>query len=72
MVLISAGFDAHRNDPLAQLALEDADYTWVTGQLLGIARQHANGRVVAALEGGYDLAALASSAAAHLRVLMSI
>jgi acetoin utilization deacetylase AcuC-like enzyme len=72
MVLISAGFDAHRNDPLAQLALEDADYTWVTEQLLGIARQHANGRVVAALEGGYDLAALASSAAAHLRVLMSI
>jgi acetoin utilization deacetylase AcuC-like enzyme len=72
MVLISAGFDAHGNDPLAQLALEDADYTWVTEQLLGIARQHANGRVVAALEGGYDLAALASSAAAHLRVLMSI
>ncbi len=72
MVLISAGFDAHRNDPLAQLALEDADYTWVTGQLLGIARQHADGRIVAALEGGYDLAALAASAAAHLRVLMSI
>ena len=72
MVLISAGFDAHRNDPLAQLLLEDADYTWVTEQLLGIARQHANGRIVAALEGGYDLAALASSAAAHLRVLMSV
>jgi acetoin utilization deacetylase AcuC-like enzyme len=72
MVFISAGFDAHRNDPLAQLALEDADYTWVTEQLLGIARQHAKGRVVAALEGGYDLAALAASAAAHLRVLMSI
>src|SRR6202008_1850958 len=45
MVFISAGFDAHRNDPLAQLALEDADYTWVTEQLLGIARQHAKGRV---------------------------
>jgi len=72
MVFISAGFDAHRNDPLAQLALDDADYTWVTEQLLGIARQHAKGRVVAALEGGYDLAALAASAAAHLRVLMSI
>src|SRR5947209_8735634 len=72
MVFISAGFDAHRNDPLAQLALEDADYTWVTEQLVDVARRHAKGRVVAALEGGYDLAALAASAAAHLRVLMSI
>ena len=72
MVLISAGFDAHRNDPLAQLALEEADYTWVTEQLLEIAHRHAGGRVVAALEGGYDLAALAASAAAHLRVLMSV
>jgi acetoin utilization deacetylase AcuC-like enzyme len=71
MVFISAGFDAHRNDPLAQLALEDADYTWVTEQLLDLARRHAMRRVVVALEGGYDLAALAASAAAHLRVLMS-
>src|SRR5205823_13974473 len=66
MVLISAGFDAHRNDPLAQLALEEADYTWVTEQLLEIARQHADARIVACLEGAYDLAALASSAAAPL------
>ena len=72
MVLISAGFDAHRNDPLAQLLLEDADYTWATERLLEVARQHAGGRVVAALEGGYNLAALAASAAAHLRVLMSV
>jgi acetoin utilization deacetylase AcuC-like enzyme len=72
MVLISAGFDAHRNDPLAQLALEESDYTWVTEQLLAIAQQHAGGRVVSTLEGGYDLAALAASAAAHLRVLMSV
>ena len=72
MVFISAGFDAHRNDPLAQLALEDADYTWVTEQLLDLARRHAKGRVVAVLEGGYDLAALASSTAAHLGALMSI
>jgi len=72
MVFISAGFDAHRNDPLAQLALEDADYSWVTEQLLDLARRHAKGRAVASLEGGYDLAALAASAAAHLRVLMSI
>jgi len=72
MVLISAGFDAHRNDPLAQLLLEDTDYTWATERLLEVARQHAGGRVVAALEGGYNLSALASSAAAHLRVLMSV
>jgi acetoin utilization deacetylase AcuC-like enzyme len=72
MIFISAGFDAHRNDPLAQLALEDDDYTWVTEQLLDVARRHAKGRVVAALEGGYDLTALAASAAAHLRVMMSI
>src|ERR1700687_3069994 len=72
MVLISAGFDAHRNDPLAQLLLEDADYTWVTERLLEVARQHAGGRVVATLEGGYDLMALATSTAAHLRVLMSV
>jgi acetoin utilization deacetylase AcuC-like enzyme len=72
MVLISAGFDAHRNDPLAQLLLEDMDYTWITEQLLDIARRHAGGRVVSALEGGYDLAALGASVAAHVRVLMSV
>ncbi len=72
MVLISAGFDAHRRDPLAQLLLEEADYTWATEQLLDIARRHAGGRVVATLEGGYDLPALAASAAAHVRVLMSV
>jgi acetoin utilization deacetylase AcuC-like enzyme len=72
MVLISAGFDAHRQDPLAQLLLEEADYTWATEQLLEIARRHAGGRVVATLEGGYDLPALAASAAAHVRVLMSV
>jgi acetoin utilization deacetylase AcuC-like enzyme len=72
MLLISAGFDAHRRDPLAQLLLDESDYTWVTEQLLDIARQHAGGRVVSTLEGGYDLAALAASAAAHVRVLMSV
>ena len=72
MVLISAGFDAHRSDPLAQLLLDESDYTWVTEQLVEIARQHAGGRVVATLEGGYDLAALGASAAAHVRVLMSV
>jgi acetoin utilization deacetylase AcuC-like enzyme len=72
MLLISAGFDAHRSDPLAQLLLEEADYTWATERLLDIARQHAGGRVVSTLEGGYDLVALGASAAAHVRVLMSI
>ena len=72
MVLISAGFDAHRNDPLAQLLLEDADYTWVTERILEVAREHAGGRVIATLEGGYDLTALKASTAAHLRVLMSV
>ena len=71
MVMISAGFDAHRSDPLAQLLLEEADYTWATEQLLDIARRHAGGRVVSTLEGGYDLTALGASAAAHVRALMS-
>ena len=71
MVLISAGFDAHRSDPLAQLMLEEADYTWATEQLCAIARRHAGGRMVSTLEGGYDLGALGASAAAHVRALMS-
>jgi len=72
LVLVSAGFDAHRTDPLAQLLLEESDYTWVTEKLLEIAYRYAEGRLVATLEGGYDLAALAASVAAHLRVLMSV
>ena len=72
MLLISAGFDAHRSDPLAQLLLDESDYTWVTEQLLAVARAHAGGRVVSTLEGGYDLHALGASVAAHLRVLMSV
>src|SRR5271163_1383849 len=71
MVLISAGFDAHRSDPLAQLLLDESDYTWATERLLDIASRHARGRVVSTLEGGYDLAALSASAAAHVRALMS-
>jgi acetoin utilization deacetylase AcuC-like enzyme len=71
LVLVSAGFDAHKSDPLAQLMLDEADYTWVTEKLLEIAYRHAKGRLVATLEGGYDLPALAASAATHVRVLMS-
>jgi acetoin utilization deacetylase AcuC-like enzyme len=71
LVLVSAGFDAHKNDPLAQLLLDEEDYTWVTEKLLEIAHRHADGRLVATLEGGYDLAALGASVAAHVGVLMS-
>jgi acetoin utilization deacetylase AcuC-like enzyme len=70
LVLISAGFDAHRDDPLAQLALVEADFKWITGQLCDLASRHARGRVVSVLEGGYDLQALASSTAAHVQGLM--
>ena len=72
LVLISAGFDGHRSDPLAQLMLDEEDYTWVTEKLIEIAYRHAGGRLISALEGGYDLAALGASAAAHIRVLMAV
>lgn len=72
IVLVSAGFDAHNSDPLAQLMLDESDYTWATEQLLDVAQRHAKGRLVSTLEGGYDLAALGASAAAHVRVLMSV
>jgi acetoin utilization deacetylase AcuC-like enzyme len=71
ILLISAGFDAHKADPLANLQLDEADYAWATDELLAIAERHCRGRVVSALEGGYDLAALAASAAAHVRRLMA-
>jgi len=71
LVLVSAGFDAHRSDPLAQIMLVEADYAWVTDQLVAIAARHAGGRLVSTLEGGYDLGALAASAAAHVVSLMS-
>src|SRR5262249_12800708 len=71
-VLISAGFDAHKSDPLAQLLLDEEDYAWVTEKLIEIAYRHAGGRVVSALEGGYDLPALRACVAAHLSVMMSV
>ena len=70
LVIVSAGFDAHLRDPLAQLRVTTEDFAWITGELMTIARRHAKGRLVSALEGGYDLEALADSAAAHVRVLM--
>ncbi|MGH6915796.1 MAG: histone deacetylase family protein, partial [Geminicoccales bacterium] len=71
LVMISAGFDAHRADPLAMLELEQADYGWVTRELVGLARRHAHGRVVSVLEGGYDLRGLAESCLAHVDALLS-
>ncbi len=70
LVLVSAGFDAHRNDPLADIRLGKEDYAWITGQLLALSQRHAAGRLVSTLEGGYDLAALATSTAAHVDELM--
>lgn len=70
LVLVSAGFDAHAADPLAQLELVEDDFAWVTGALCDIAARHCEGRLVSVLEGGYDLSALGRSVAAHLRVLM--
>ena len=71
LLLISAGFDAHAADPLAQLNLATDDYAWVTEQLLEVAGDCCDGRVVAVLEGGYDLDALRESAMAHVRTLMA-
>jgi acetoin utilization deacetylase AcuC-like enzyme len=71
LVMISAGFDGHRHDPLAGIALDEEDFAWATEALATVARRHAEGRIVSLLEGGYDLDALASSAAAHVRVLMN-
>ena len=72
MLFISAGFDAHREDDLGQMGLVEADYEWITRQLVTVARQHAQGRIVSCLEGGYNLGALARSVVAHLRVLADI
>lgn len=69
LLLISAGFDAHRADPLAGMELTTEDFGWITGRLCDLAATHCQGRVVSCLEGGYDLAALGASAAAHVTVL---
>lgn len=69
LIIISAGFDAHRADPLAGMMLETEDFAWVTAAICDIADRHCAGQVVSALEGGYDLTALGESAAAHVAVL---
>ncbi len=69
LVLISAGFDAHRDDPLAQLELVEEDFHWISAELRGLAEQSCAGRLVSTLEGGYDLGALGASARAHVDAL---
>jgi acetoin utilization deacetylase AcuC-like enzyme len=71
LILVSAGFDAHREDPLAGLAFTEDDYAWVTRELAGVAKRHAQGRIVSSLEGGYALSALGRSVAAHVRELLA-
>ncbi|SEK68696.1 Acetoin utilization deacetylase AcuC [Roseovarius nanhaiticus] len=71
LLIVSAGFDAHRADPLAGLMLDTADFTWISEALCDLAGEHCEGRLVSVLEGGYDLNALATCAAAHVDVLIA-
>jgi acetoin utilization deacetylase AcuC-like enzyme len=68
--VISAGFDAHMRDPLANLNFTEADFGWATQKIMDVADQTAAGRVISVLEGGYDLQGLAASTAAHVTALM--
>jgi acetoin utilization deacetylase AcuC-like enzyme len=70
MVFVSAGFDAHREDDMGRLGWIEADYTWLTREIVAVAARHAQGRIVSLLEGGYALSALARSTAAHVGVLI--
>ena len=71
MVFVSAGFDAHRDDPLAYLKLADEDYRWVTEKLLEVAGRHAQGRVVSTLEGGYNVQALGRCVVEHVGAMLA-
>jgi acetoin utilization deacetylase AcuC-like enzyme len=68
-IFISAGFDAHRLDPLAELEFSEQDYAWLTREIAAIAEECCKGRIVSTLEGGYNLSALAASTAAHVKTL---
>ncbi len=72
MLFFSAGFDGHREDDMAQFALVEADYAWITAQVMEVAARHAAGRIVSVLEGGYDLSALGRSVAAHIKTLAAL
>jgi acetoin utilization deacetylase AcuC-like enzyme len=72
MIFISAGFDAHREDDIGQMGLVEADYAWITQQIMAVAKEHAKGRIVSCLEGGYNLSALGRSVVAHIKALAQI
>ena len=72
MIFISAGFDAHRDDDMGQLAMTESDYAWITRAIKDVAKRHAQGRIVSCLEGGYVMDALARSVEAHVRVLADL
>lgn len=72
LILISAGFDGHALDPLANLRLHENDFAWITAEVIKIADEHADGKIVSVLEGGYDLGALSVSAREHIRVLFGL
>jgi len=72
MVFVSAGFDAHKDDDMSNVSLTDADFRWVTDQIIGIAANSASGRIVSVLEGGYELNSLARCVETHVRVLMGL
>lgn len=72
LILLSAGFDGHREDDMAHFNLVEADYVWITEQVMDIARSHAQDRIVSVLEGGYNLSALGRSAAAHIKALAGL
>ena len=72
LILISAGFDAHREDLLGGLALVEADYAWMTRELMALAARHSQRRIVSMLEGGYNLSALGRSAVAHVKTLADL
>ncbi len=72
MIFISAGFDAHCEDDIGNMSLVEADYAWITQQVMAVARQYAQGRIVSCLEGGYNLSALGRSVVAHLKALAEL
>jgi len=72
MIFISAGFDAHRDDDMGGMDLVEADYAWITREVMAVAREHAQGRIVSCLEGGYELSSLGRSVVAHLKVLAEL
>ena len=72
ILIVSAGFDAHQADPLANLRLVEADFLWATERIAAMAKRHCQGRIVSMLEGGYDLNALARSVAVHVKTLMDV